>query len=121
METWAPRRSNGDNGEWRMDNGREEGARRPILHFPFSIVAVGLRIEIRRSPLQRSSAARTMQRRALVALLERVVVVASAGALALERVVAADDAEDVGVGVMAKAAAHGAPFGECHRLRSHAA
>src|SRR5882762_5868859 len=62
-----------------------------------------------------------MQRRTLVAFLERVVVAASAGALALERVVAADDAERVGVGVMPKAPAHRAPLCEFHRLRSHRA
>src|SRR5437763_4197373 len=78
-------------------------------------------VKIRRPSLQRPTTPRTVQRRTLIALLERVVVAPPAGALALERFVAANHAIRVGVGVVAEAAANGATLREFHFLRSHEA
>src|SRR5205085_2292152 len=75
---------------------------------------------VRGSAAERSSAARAVERGTLVIVFERIVVVASAGALALERVVAADDAERVLFIVMPEASAYRAPFDD-HRLRGRIA
>ena len=59
-----------------------------------------------------------MKRRALISLFERVIVVPAAGAFVLERLVAADDAEAVGVGVVTEPSADGAALGDAQRRRS---
>lgn len=56
-----------------------------------------------------------MQRGALIALFQGVVVVPPASAFVLERLVAADDAESIGVGVVAESPADGAALGDAHR------
>ena len=62
-----------------------------------------------------------MQRRALVALFQRVLEASPALALILERIVAADHAVDVGVRVMAEPSADAAALDDGYLLLSHTA
>jgi hypothetical protein len=62
-----------------------------------------------------------MKRRTLIRFIERVFVAASAGAFTLQRLIPANDTECVVVGVLTKAAAHGAPLDQAHRSRSQSA
>ena len=72
-------------------------------------------VELRGPASQRTTASGAMQRGALIALFQGVVVVPPASAFVLERLVAADDAESIGVGVVAESPADGAALGDAHR------
>jgi hypothetical protein len=124
IETWAPRRSGRRNREAgtgaaiRASRCCSRSPRRASLGtrpVPFS----RLGLEVRRSPSQPSSTLRTMQRRRLVARLQRVVVRTPAAAGAFQGLVAADDAKRIVLRIVAKPAAHHAAFGKRHRPRSH--
>src|SRR5688572_3984018 len=88
IEVWAPRRS---------------------------AAAGTLRLKFRRAAAQAAPAPRAVQGRALVPVLERVPIVASAGAFALQRAVSADHAEVVVFVVMTEPSADGAALRDAHR------